>query len=231
MPKRTHGTARSHQGCSPSSALTSLKGLGKCRCFQAESILTNHRIHFSMWCVMIMYTGLGEGEPCKVTYTCWYIYIYYNMYNIYIYITTSAVALPWNHPQCVAAVTNWLGSQAANRGPQNNRTYACPAFNHASWPGCDCKLTIAPRATSGWKWNCCCPELFSLLCPLPLDAAKPFSMVVFHCRHMFHKECLPVPSMVSGWLGHHQLESSWCSQRDVLKNDNHPLMTSSGSKL
>ncbi|KAF4020235.1 hypothetical protein G4228_012017, partial [Cervus hanglu yarkandensis] len=29
------------------------------------------------------------------------------------------------------------------------------------------------------------------------DAAKPFSMVVFHCRHMFHKECLPVPSMTS----------------------------------
>ncbi|XP_008577493.1 PREDICTED: vacuolar protein sorting-associated protein 41 homolog [Galeopterus variegatus] len=32
---------------------------------------------------------------------------------------------------------------------------------------------------------------------LPSDAAKPFSMVVFHCRHMFHKECLPVPSMNS----------------------------------
>ncbi|ELW70396.1 Vacuolar protein sorting-associated protein 41 like protein [Tupaia chinensis] len=29
------------------------------------------------------------------------------------------------------------------------------------------------------------------------DAAKPFSMVVFHCRHMFHKECLPVPSLNS----------------------------------
>uniref|UniRef100_A0A8D1YQZ1 Vacuolar protein sorting-associated protein 41 homolog n=2 Tax=Sus scrofa TaxID=9823 RepID=A0A8D1YQZ1_PIG len=32
---------------------------------------------------------------------------------------------------------------------------------------------------------------------LPSDAAKPFSVVVFHCRHMFHKECLPVPSMSS----------------------------------
>ncbi|XP_023569135.1 vacuolar protein sorting-associated protein 41 homolog [Octodon degus] len=32
---------------------------------------------------------------------------------------------------------------------------------------------------------------------LPTDAAKPFSMVVFHCRHMFHKECLPVPSVNS----------------------------------
>uniref|UniRef100_A0A5F9DMY6 Vacuolar protein sorting-associated protein 41 homolog n=1 Tax=Oryctolagus cuniculus TaxID=9986 RepID=A0A5F9DMY6_RABIT len=32
---------------------------------------------------------------------------------------------------------------------------------------------------------------------LPSDAAKPFSVVVFHCRHMFHKECLPVPSMNS----------------------------------
>ncbi|XP_051024063.1 vacuolar protein sorting-associated protein 41 homolog isoform X2 [Acomys russatus] len=30
---------------------------------------------------------------------------------------------------------------------------------------------------------------------LPTDAAKPFSVVVFHCRHMFHKECLPMPSM------------------------------------
>uniref|UniRef100_A0A5F8HDC8 VPS41 subunit of HOPS complex n=1 Tax=Monodelphis domestica TaxID=13616 RepID=A0A5F8HDC8_MONDO len=32
---------------------------------------------------------------------------------------------------------------------------------------------------------------------LPPDVAKPFSVVVFHCRHMFHKECLPVPSMNS----------------------------------
>ncbi|XP_030887512.1 vacuolar protein sorting-associated protein 41 homolog [Leptonychotes weddellii] len=29
---------------------------------------------------------------------------------------------------------------------------------------------------------------------LPSDAAKPFSVLVFHCRHMFHKECLPGPS-------------------------------------
>ncbi|TKC39571.1 hypothetical protein EI555_011045, partial [Monodon monoceros] len=28
-------------------------------------------------------------------------------------------------------------------------------------------------------------------------AAKPFSVVVFHCRHMFHKECLPMTSMSS----------------------------------
>jgi len=32
---------------------------------------------------------------------------------------------------------------------------------------------------------------------LPSDAAKPFSVLVFHCRHMFHKECLPGPSTVS----------------------------------
>eukprot|EP00069_Balaena_mysticetus_P010653 bmy_20737T0 len=32
---------------------------------------------------------------------------------------------------------------------------------------------------------------------LPSDAAKPFSAVVFHCRHMFHKECLPMTSMNS----------------------------------
>ena len=133
-----------------------------------------------------------------------------------IYITTNAVALPWNHPQCVAAVTNWLGSQAANWGPQSNRTYACPAFNHASWPGCDCKLAIPPGQLLAENETAVALSS-SLLCPLPLDAAKPFSMVVFHCRHMFHKECLPVPSMVSGWLGHHQLESSWCSQRDVIK--------------
>ncbi|KAG8515093.1 Vacuolar protein sorting-associated protein 41 [Galemys pyrenaicus] len=38
---------------------------------------------------------------------------------------------------------------------------------------------------------------------LPSDAAKPFSVVVFHCRHMFHKECLPMPSMVSWQLGSH----------------------------
>uniref|UniRef100_H3AZP1 Vacuolar protein sorting-associated protein 41 homolog n=2 Tax=Latimeria chalumnae TaxID=7897 RepID=H3AZP1_LATCH len=29
---------------------------------------------------------------------------------------------------------------------------------------------------------------------LPSDAAKSFSVVVFHCRHMFHKECVPSPS-------------------------------------
>nr|XP_033786133.1 vacuolar protein sorting-associated protein 41 homolog [Geotrypetes seraphini] len=32
---------------------------------------------------------------------------------------------------------------------------------------------------------------------LPSDAAKPFNVTVFHCRHMFHKECLPIPSMMS----------------------------------
>uniref|UniRef100_A0A3B3TDL1 Vacuolar protein sorting-associated protein 41 homolog n=1 Tax=Paramormyrops kingsleyae TaxID=1676925 RepID=A0A3B3TDL1_9TELE len=31
---------------------------------------------------------------------------------------------------------------------------------------------------------------------LPSDTAKNFSVVVFHCRHMFHKECLPSPGMV-----------------------------------
>ncbi|XP_043544864.1 vacuolar protein sorting-associated protein 41 homolog [Chiloscyllium plagiosum] len=30
---------------------------------------------------------------------------------------------------------------------------------------------------------------------LPTDIAKPFSVVVFHCRHMFHKDCLPTPGM------------------------------------
>ncbi|XP_042202802.1 vacuolar protein sorting-associated protein 41 homolog isoform X2 [Callorhinchus milii] len=30
---------------------------------------------------------------------------------------------------------------------------------------------------------------------LPADVAKMFSVVVFHCRHMFHKECLPTPGM------------------------------------
>ncbi|XP_075068680.1 vacuolar protein sorting-associated protein 41 homolog [Mixophyes fleayi] len=27
---------------------------------------------------------------------------------------------------------------------------------------------------------------------LPTDASKPLGVVVFHCRHMFHRECLPV---------------------------------------
>ncbi|XP_067888326.1 vacuolar protein sorting-associated protein 41 homolog isoform X2 [Heterodontus francisci] len=30
---------------------------------------------------------------------------------------------------------------------------------------------------------------------LPTDTAKTFSVVVFHCRHMFHKDCLPIPGM------------------------------------
>ncbi|XP_032875860.1 vacuolar protein sorting-associated protein 41 homolog isoform X1 [Amblyraja radiata] len=30
---------------------------------------------------------------------------------------------------------------------------------------------------------------------LPADAAKTFSAVVFHCRHIFHKDCLPSPGM------------------------------------
>ncbi|XP_069469381.1 vacuolar protein sorting-associated protein 41 homolog isoform X2 [Ambystoma mexicanum] len=38
----------------------------------------------------------------------------------------------------------------------------------------------------------------SCLAPiLPSDASKPFGVVLFHCRHMFHKECLPVPSAMS----------------------------------
>ncbi|XP_072108209.1 vacuolar protein sorting-associated protein 41 homolog isoform X1 [Mobula birostris] len=30
---------------------------------------------------------------------------------------------------------------------------------------------------------------------LPAEAAKPFSVVVFYCRHIFHKDCLPSPGM------------------------------------
>ncbi|KAK3541584.1 hypothetical protein QTP86_033098 [Hemibagrus guttatus] len=33
---------------------------------------------------------------------------------------------------------------------------------------------------------------------LPSDTAQPFSVVVFHCRHMFHKECLPSPGTIPG---------------------------------
>ncbi|XP_072547028.1 vacuolar protein sorting-associated protein 41 homolog [Salminus brasiliensis] len=33
---------------------------------------------------------------------------------------------------------------------------------------------------------------------LPSDTAQPFSVVVFHCRHMFHKECLPSQGTVPG---------------------------------
>ncbi|GCC19496.1 hypothetical protein chiPu_0000030 [Chiloscyllium punctatum] len=38
-----------------------------------------------------------------------------------------------------------------------------------------------------------CESCHSLI--LPTDIAKPFSVVVFHCRHMFHKDCLPTPGM------------------------------------
>uniref|UniRef100_A0A671K5Y1 Vacuolar protein sorting-associated protein 41 homolog n=1 Tax=Sinocyclocheilus anshuiensis TaxID=1608454 RepID=A0A671K5Y1_9TELE len=33
---------------------------------------------------------------------------------------------------------------------------------------------------------------------LPSDTAQAFGVVVFHCRHMFHKECLPSPGNVPG---------------------------------
>uniref|UniRef100_A0A4W4EUA8 Vacuolar protein sorting-associated protein 41 homolog n=1 Tax=Electrophorus electricus TaxID=8005 RepID=A0A4W4EUA8_ELEEL len=33
---------------------------------------------------------------------------------------------------------------------------------------------------------------------LPSDTAQPFSVVVFHCRHMFHKECLPSSGTIPG---------------------------------
>lgn len=33
---------------------------------------------------------------------------------------------------------------------------------------------------------------------LPSDTAQLFSVVVFHCRHMFHKECLPSPGTIPG---------------------------------
>uniref|UniRef100_A0A8C7WCE7 Vacuolar protein sorting-associated protein 41 homolog n=1 Tax=Oncorhynchus mykiss TaxID=8022 RepID=A0A8C7WCE7_ONCMY len=33
---------------------------------------------------------------------------------------------------------------------------------------------------------------------LPSDMAQNFSVVVFHCRHMFHKECLPSPGTIPG---------------------------------
>ncbi len=40
------------------------------------------------------------------------------------------------------------------------------------------------------------------------DMAKPFSVVVFHCRHMFHKECLPSTGTVRNFptvCQHHNL--------------------------
>uniref|UniRef100_A0A671KU69 Vacuolar protein sorting-associated protein 41 homolog n=1 Tax=Sinocyclocheilus anshuiensis TaxID=1608454 RepID=A0A671KU69_9TELE len=33
---------------------------------------------------------------------------------------------------------------------------------------------------------------------LPSDTAQAFGVVVFHCRHMFHKECLPSPGNLPG---------------------------------
>ncbi|KAG9476041.1 hypothetical protein GDO78_002877 [Eleutherodactylus coqui] len=32
---------------------------------------------------------------------------------------------------------------------------------------------------------------------LPTDSSKPLGVVVFHCRHMFHRECLPVGNTMS----------------------------------
>ncbi|KAM4688354.1 vacuolar protein sorting-associated protein 41 homolog [Discoglossus pictus] len=32
---------------------------------------------------------------------------------------------------------------------------------------------------------------------LPTDTSKPLAVVIFHCRHMFHRECLPVTSPIS----------------------------------
>ncbi|XP_070582392.1 vacuolar protein sorting-associated protein 41 homolog isoform X4 [Erythrolamprus reginae] len=32
---------------------------------------------------------------------------------------------------------------------------------------------------------------------LPTDASKSFSVIIFHCRHMFHKECFPEPNTES----------------------------------
>lgn len=48
--------------------------------------------------------------------------------------------------------------------------------------------------------------------------AKPFSVVVFHCRHMFHKECLPSSGTVSSFpivyvtlhTTHHIISLVWC---------------------
>ena len=36
-----------------------------------------------------------------------------------------------------------------------------------------------------------------MLCLCVVDMAQPFSVVVFNCRHMFHKECLPSSGTVS----------------------------------
>lgn len=46
---------------------------------------------------------------------------------------------------------------------------------------------------------CCVQKLIStFFCDNNVsDMAKPFSVVVFHCRHMFHKECLPSSGAVS----------------------------------
>lgn len=60
------------------------------------------------------------------------------------------------------------------------------------------------------RLQCCCIQVFYrcvafdsnsslsfLLHTCVSDMAKPFNVVVFHCRHMFHKECLPSSGTVS----------------------------------
>lgn len=44
------------------------------------------------------------------------------------------------------------------------------------------------------------------------DMAQSFSVVVFHCRHMFHKECLPSSGPVGGssWFAFSNLTLCFC---------------------
>lgn len=111
-----------------------------------QSIRTNHRIHFSMWCVTHCVHRAEGGEPCTVTYTCWIFFFFF--YN-----KCCCLAMK-SSPVC--SCSNWLGSQAANWGPQSNRTHAqfCK-FSHATWLGCSYKLAILPGQLLARKWNCC----------------------------------------------------------------------------
>lgn len=71
-----------------------------------------------------------------------------------------------------------------------------------------CLATILPSGctfsvyiSKSVKVVLCLKADFNIFCDVNVpDMAKPFSVVVFHCRHMFHKECLPSSGAVSHLL-------------------------------
>uniref|UniRef100_UPI00398E8932 vacuolar protein sorting-associated protein 41 homolog isoform X2 n=1 Tax=Pristiophorus japonicus TaxID=55135 RepID=UPI00398E8932 len=62
----------------------------------------------------------------------------------------------------------------------------------------DCLTLLKKMHKTQLRGVCVDEENICESCHSPIlhaDAAKTFSVVVFHCRHMFHKDCLPTPGM------------------------------------